>query len=238
MSCCARCVRFISVYCHCFPSCLLIICLPTFAYLAFVLSCPQIVLYIRHARLSFRVAFWIALCKIPSGCMSGFLTELRLVKVTDNEAWVKTNQYCPGLTLLVCFFVCVCVCVCWGVYLAGDLEVLRVEDKEALRELQQLPWRCELLLGVSAGDLMDDNKWTNTHHTHAYIYTHKAMCMYAYITGTHMPQRAQQCISRYVKQLMHTFNIYSNQDRVQCMVWKLSELTHNAQETHSVVCSH
>lgn len=52
----------------------------------------------------------------------------------------------------------VCVRAHWRVYLLGDLEVLRVEEREALRELQQLPWRCELLLGVSPGDLKDDTR--------------------------------------------------------------------------------
>lgn len=76
---------------------------------------------------------------------------------------------------------CVRGCACVWVYLVGDLEVLRVEDSEALRELQQLPWRCELLLGVSPGDLTDDNDWTNTHHTHkhkhTYTYTKQCVCI-------------------------------------------------------------
>lgn len=62
----------------------------------------------------------------------------------------------------------VCMRWCSGVYLTGDLEVLWAEDREALRELQQLPWRCELLLGLSPGDLM------NTEHTHTHTEPHNS----------------------------------------------------------------
>lgn len=70
-------------------------------------------------------------------------------------------------------------------YLEGDLEVLRVEDRETLRELQQLPWRCEPLLGVSPEDLMDDSRWTNTPHTHSHATEH--VCMHT--SWRHTQQR-------------------------------------------------
>ena len=128
--------------------------------------------------------------------------------------------------VFMCVCVCVCVCVCRGVYLAGDLEVLRVEDREALRELQQLPWRCELLPGVSPGDLAEGQRTDGRtrSHTHAHVITQRATCMYAYTTGdTHATASSvlDLTICKTVHAPPNTFNIYSNQDGVRCMARKM-----------------